>query len=107
KLQVAATNWLGHVFGTLGATAFKERDLVLRAVPVIAAVGALGRPFYTGDLDGQLFAKSTLASGIDWAAGARWAGVAGKINANGNFSVGSGKETGYAAYKALADPDDQ
>lgn len=107
KLEQAAEVWLGHVFGSLGATAFKDKELVLRAVPLIAAIGALGRPFYTDDLDGQLAAKSTISSDIDWTAGSRWAGVAGKVNATGRFSVGSGKETGYAAFKALTDPADQ
>ena len=39
-------------------------------------------------------------------AGPCWSGIAGKVNPNGAFSVGSGKENGYATYRALTDPDD-
>jgi|SRR5271157_3043492 len=106
KAESAATSWLGHVFGAVGATTFKDKGLVLRAVPVSAALGALGRPFYAGDLDGKLSAKAVLNSGIDWSAGPHWSGIAGKVNPNGAFSVGSGKENGYATYRALTDPDD-
>jgi hypothetical protein len=106
KVESAATAWLGHVFTTLGVTAFKDKDLVLRAVPVSAALGALGRPFYTSDLDGQFSAKAVLNSGIDWSAGAHWSGIAGKVNPNGAFSVGSGKENGYATFRALTDQAD-
>lgn len=103
KLESAATTWLGHVFTTLSVTAFKNKELVLRAVPVSAALGALGRSFYTGNLDDQFSAKAVLASGIDWSAGPHWSGIAGKINPSGAFSVGSGKENGYATFRALTD----
>ena len=103
KVESAATAWLGHMFTTLGVTGFKNKELVLRAVPVSAALGALGRPFYTADLDGQFSAKAVLTSGIDWSAGAHWSGIAGKVNPNGAFSVGSGKENGYATFRALTD----
>jgi hypothetical protein len=106
KLESAAVAWLNQVFSTLGVTAFKDKNLVLRAVPLVAAIGALGRPFYTDDIDGQMKAKAILASSIDWSAGQAWAGIAGKTNAAGTFSVGSAKENGYAAYKALTDPND-
>lgn len=106
KVESAATTWLGHVFTTLGVTAFKNKELVLRAVPVSAALGALGRPFYTGDLDGQFSAKAVLNSGIDWSAGQHWSGIAGKVNPNGAFSVGSGKENGYATFRALTEQAD-
>ena len=87
-------------------TAFKDKDQVLRAVPVSAALGALGRPFYADDLDGQLSAKAALKSGIDSSPGPHWSGIAGKTNPNGAFSVGSGKENGYATHRALIDPAD-
>jgi hypothetical protein len=106
KLESAAAAWLAHVFTTLGVTAFKDKNLVLRAVPVSAALGALGRSFYAGDLDGQFTAKAVLNSGIDWSAGPHWSGIAGKVNPNGAFSVGSGKENGYATYRALTDATD-
>jgi hypothetical protein len=66
--------------------------------PVVAALGALGRPFYDGNLDEQLAAKASLASIPDWTAGQRWNGLAGKITPSGAFSVGSGKEAGHSTF---------
>jgi hypothetical protein len=106
EVETSATAWLGHVFATLGVTSFKSKDMVVRAAPVSAALGALGRAFYTGDLDGQLTAKAVLQSGIDWSAGQHRSGIAGKVNPNGAFSVGSGEENGYATYHALTDSAD-
>jgi hypothetical protein len=106
RLEKAAESWLGYVFAKVGVTSFKDKGQVVRAAPVIAALGALGRPFYASDLNGQLTAKAVLDSGIDWTVGVRWAGIAGKVNPAGQFSVGSGKENGYATFRALTDPQD-
>jgi hypothetical protein len=106
RLSTAATTWLSHVFSSLGVESFRDRSKVLRAAPVIAALGALGRPFYDGTLDEQLAAKAALASVPDWAAGPRWNGIAGKITPTGTFSVGSGKEAGHATFRALKHEDD-
>ena len=105
------TNTTRKVFAELGvpleeqSRQVKSKDLVLRAVPVSAALGALGRPFYPGDLNGQLSAKAALNSNIDWTAGPHWSGIAGKVNPSRPFSVGSGKENGYATYRALTESD--
>ncbi|MDD7940449.1 DNA sulfur modification protein DndB [Actinomycetospora lutea] len=107
RLYSAAVAWLGYVFETFGREAFRDPTLVLRAMPMIAAIGALGRPYYTGDSPGQVRARAILQEITDWSGGPRWNGIAGKYNeGTGRFSVGSGKETGYAAYRALTDPQD-
>jgi DNA sulfur modification protein DndB len=106
RLTTAATTWLTHVFSTLGVESFRDKGKVLRAAPVIAALGALGRPFYDGSLDEQLAAKAALASIPDWSAGERWNGIAGKITPSGAFSVGSGKEAGHSTFRAIKEPSD-
>lgn len=106
RLTTAATTWLTHVFSTLGVESFRDKNKVLRAAPVIAALGALGRPFYVGSLDEQLAAKAALASIPDWTAGERWNGIAGKITPSGAFSVGSGKEAGHSTFRAIKEPSD-
>lgn len=106
-LTVAAANWLGQVFEHYGAESFKDKEKVLRSVPVLVSLGAVGRGFYTGDQDEQSRAYSLLAdNSVDWAIGNHWAGIAGKTSAAGTFSVGSGKENVGATYRALTDPED-
>lgn len=107
KVRKTAEQWLPKVFSKFGADAFKAKDLVLRAVPVLVSLGALGKAFYDGNDAAQRNAYDVLADEtIDWHVGARWSGVCGKVNADGNFSVGSGKENAYATYRALTNPDD-
>ncbi len=106
QLHKAAATWLTHVFETLGVDNFTDKGKVLRAAPVIAALGALGRPFYDGNLDDQLAAKSALAAIPDWSVSERWNGIAGKYSAAGSFSVASGKEAGHSTFRALRDDKD-
>lgn len=102
-LESAAVEWFGHVFETLGVSAFKDKDKVLRSVPVLVAVGAIGKPFYDGDEAARDAARAVIEDeNIDWSVGPQWAGICGKVNPNtGRFSVGSAKEYGNAAYNAL------
>jgi hypothetical protein len=103
RLEAASSEWFGHVFETLGVSAFKDKEKVLRSVPVLVAVGAIGRPFYDGDEQAKDAARRIIADpSIDWSVGAHWAGICGKVNPNtGRFSVGSAKEYGNAAFNAL------
>jgi DNA sulfur modification protein DndB len=107
RLEDAAQTWLGQVFTRFTVHDFRDRDLILRSVPVTISLGALGKAFYDGDAAGQQVALAILADRrIDWAKGPNWTGVAGKVNANtGRFAVGGGKEYAYATYRALSDPD--
>lgn len=85
---------------------FKRRGLVLRSVPVMVALGALGRAYYDPDGDTPDPEKVLTDDSISWLTGEHWAGIAGKINPSGNFSVASGKESAYTAWRALTDPKD-
>jgi hypothetical protein len=107
KLEDAAQVWLGKVFARFSVHEFRDRDLILRSVPVTVSFGALGKAFYDGDATAQETAMAILADHrIDWVKGPNWTGVAGKVNANTmRFAVGGGKEYAYATYRALSDPD--
>ncbi|MDX6635083.1 MAG: hypothetical protein QOF06_1286 [Solirubrobacterales bacterium] len=103
QLAAAAEEWFGYVFKTLGVSAFKDKGKVLRSVPVLAAIAAVGRPYYEGDEKARRMARQIIKDQtIDWTAGSHWDGICGKTNPNtGKFSVGSAKEYGNAAFNAL------
>src|SRR6185436_7773973 len=94
RLEAAAQTWLGMVFDRFSVYDFRDRDLILRSVPVTVSLGALGKAFYDGDAVAQGVSSAILADRrIDWVKGPHWTGVAGKVNANtGRFAVGGGKE---------------
>ena len=100
-------DWFSHVFDTLGVGAFKDKELVLRSAPVLAAVGAIGKAYYDGGEDARLEARNVIEDPrIDWTIGPQWNGICGKVNPNtGKFSVGSAKEYGNGAYNALTRAD--
>ncbi|MGN6201410.1 MAG: DNA sulfur modification protein DndB [Solirubrobacterales bacterium] len=106
QLKAATKDWFGYVFKTLGVAAFKNKGKVLRSVPVLAAIGAVGRPYYDGNEKARREARQTIKDPtINWDAGDHWSGICGKVNPNtGKFAVGSAKEYGKAAFNALTDP---
>ncbi|HEX7292306.1 MAG TPA: DNA sulfur modification protein DndB [Conexibacter sp.] len=105
RLEDAAVLWFEHVFGALGRQAFKDKGRVLRSVPILAAIGAVGRPFYDGGATAMRAARRTIKDPtIDWGVGEHWSGICGKVNpTTGVFSVGSAKEYGKAAFVALTE----
>jgi hypothetical protein len=107
RLENSAKVWFRDVFEKFGAEAFKDREKVLRSVPVLVSLGAIGRGIYSNESETLAVSHAFLADqSIDWSRGKHWAGIAGKINVAGSFSVGSGKENAYATYRALTDKDD-
>jgi DNA sulfur modification protein DndB len=113
RLETVAYDWLARVVGRFTEDAlpdphpFKDRSLVLRAIPVLASLAALGQGRYAADEKRAAAADAVIADDrIDWSAGAHWDGLAGKTNPQtGKFSVGGGKEYAYATLRALTDPD--
>lgn len=106
-LENAAREWFTHVFKTLGIGSFKDKEKVLRSVPILAAVGAVGKAYYDGDEDARRRARGVIGDAkIDWSTGEQWSGICGKVNPNtGKFAVGSAKEYGNAAFNALTKAD--
>ena len=106
RLQKAAHQWVGRLIEVFGAPAFKDRELVLRAVPVLVSLGALGQAHYLTGVDTGAGGETVTDERIDWShASGRWDGIAGKRSPAGTFSVGSGKEYAHATFAALTKPD--
>jgi hypothetical protein len=106
KLKKAAPLWLDRVFSRFEPDSFRDKAMILRATPVTASLGALGKAFYDGDEAQQEEAEVILADDrIDWTVGRHWDGVCGKTSpTSGNFAVGGGKEYAYGTWNALTDP---
>jgi hypothetical protein len=98
--------WIGRLVDVFGALAFKDRDLVLRSVPVLVSLGALGQAHYITGEDTGAANETITDQRIDWShSSGRWDGIAGKRSPAGTFSVGSGKEYAHATFTALTKPD--
>lgn len=105
RLESVAKDWLGRIFGAFPPKRFRDKDYVLRAVPVAASLAALGKAFNSGTSAEQKDALEVLGDKkIDWKAGAHWTGLAGKLNPQTKkFAVGGGKEYAYATWRALTE----
>lgn len=44
----AAVTWFTQVFDQFGTDAFKDKNQVLRSVPVLGSIGALGQGYFSG-----------------------------------------------------------
>jgi hypothetical protein len=105
RLHDAALKWVGYLLDTFTPEAFLDRDRVLRAAPVLVSLGAVGRTLYS-DPTASASKVGAVLDGIDWQHDSKkWDGIAGKRNAEGRFSVGSGKEAAHATFAALTKPD--
>lgn len=102
-LEDGAVEYLDELLARFSPDLLKSREMVLRATPVLACLGALGAPWVDGDEDGKARALAILDDDrIDWSVGERWAGLAGKVNpATGVFTVGGGKEYASQTWAAL------
>src|SRR5262249_15373301 len=102
-LEDAADEFLGELLERFPREQLKDREMVLRATPVLASIGALGNAWLKGDGPAKDRHRTFLDDQrIDWSAGPRWAGLAGKINpATGVFTVGGGKEYASQTWQAL------
>jgi DGQHR domain-containing protein len=106
----AAATWFKAVTNAIGP-AIEDREHKLAGAPaVLAAIGAMGNELIgIEDADAREARAKELAtklSNVSWERGKRWEGIAGKFTPKGAFSVGGAKETAYAVYSALSDPND-
>jgi len=106
-VEAAAIDWFGAVADAIGP-ALEDREHKLASAPaVLAAIGALGSSLakISDPTARKLEAQKRAAAlkKVNWARGAHWAGIAGKVSPKGTLSVGGAKETAYAVYSALAD----
>jgi DGQHR domain-containing protein len=108
-LSNGALEWFGGVARALG-TAIEDRDRTIASSPaVLAAIGAVGHELLEigdpGERAHELNRRIEDLKGVNWDRGVHWEGIAGKVNPKGSFSVGGSKETAYAIYTALTDPE--
>jgi hypothetical protein len=131
RLVAAGVSWFGAVLdhfgaetmpdGTRDARVFTDPDLVVRAVPVKAALGVMGNPWFEVNLPKQAEHKKALGE-INWHVGREWQGIAGKVSprvvtrkVDGKtvrdeipdeytLAAAGAKELGAAAVRALTNP---
>jgi hypothetical protein len=106
-LTEVAVMWFSALAGQLG-TAIENRDTTVAAAPaVLSALGAVGHDLVTVDPDarpGKLQELLASIKDVDWKRGAQWEGIVGKFTSKGRLTMGGSKETAYAVYTALKDP---
>lgn len=107
-VERAAKEWFARLTAEFGPMFENRQEFLVSAPAVMAALGALGHPLVAIEDDEARRNKaeafiSTLKP-VKWQRGEHWAGIAGKMTARGQFSVGGAKETAYAVYGALTDP---
>jgi len=108
QLRLAGKKWISHLMTAFGPAAFLDKDRVLRSMPVLVSLGAIGRELY---LDPSKIAKkvAVVLEDVEWRhtpvkdQPGPWDGVAGKRNAAKAYSVSSGKEAVHAVFAALTD----
>ncbi len=103
-----ARDWLGAIFNTFAAPISDRETYIIGSSPILAAIGALGnRVLQAPSFERQQVIEEQLASlrAVDWKKSERWAGIAGRLNPKGVFTVSGTKEVGYSIYNVLADPD--
>lgn len=109
-VEAAAVDWFTALTEVIGV-AMEDRENKLAAAPsVLAALGAVGNPLVEiqNEIDRKARARQLAASlgNVKWERGKRWEGIAGKFTPKGAFAVGGAKETAYAVFSALTDPND-
>jgi DGQHR domain-containing protein len=106
-IKECAMEWLTAVTAAIGPS-MEDSNTIAVAPAVLAAIGAMGHSLLDLTEKDQRFAGMLTLIGqlksVDWRRGKHWEGIAGKHTPKGNFSVGGSKETAYAVYSALNDP---
>jgi DNA sulfur modification protein DndB len=110
QLTEAAVSWFEAVADAIGPS-IEDREKKLASTPaVLAAIGALGNPLASiidsSERRARALQIAATLSNVNWERSKRWEGIAGKFTPKGAFSVGGAKETAYAVYSALSDPND-
>jgi DGQHR domain-containing protein len=106
-IRECATAWLREVTAAIGPAMEDSQSLAV-APTVLAAIGAVGHELLNFADEADRVARTQILierlKSVDWRRGKHWEGIAGKHTPKGNFSVGGSKETAYAVYSALNDP---
>jgi DNA sulfur modification protein DndB len=105
-VQACAVEWFREVSNAIG-TAMEDPQSLAVSSSVLAAIGAVGHELLSLDKELRVARTQSLVErlkSVNWKRGKHWEGIAGKFTPKGVFSVGGSKETAYAVYSALNDP---
>jgi DGQHR domain-containing protein len=106
RIRECAVEWFSEVTATIG-TAMEDPQSLAASSSVLAAIGAIGHELLSLDKELRIARIQSLVDrlkSVNWKRGKHWEGIAGKFTPKGVFSVGGSKETAYAVYSALNDP---
>lgn len=107
-IEAAALDWFGAFTDAFGPALENRAQSLASSPTAMAAIGAIGNPLIhiADPQDRKLKARELLKSlaGVNWTRDKTWEGIAGKFTPKGSFSLGGSKETAYAVYAALTDP---
>lgn len=108
QIETAAMEWFEGLAKVIGPSIENREACVAASPAILAALGAFGHtlvgitdPYLrTAERDRRLEQLKTVL----WEKGQHWEGIAGKFTPKGEFSIGGPKETAYAIYTAISDP---
>ncbi len=104
----SAMEWFQALTDTFGPALENRKGGVASAPAVMAALGAMGHTLVAMPDKyvrmAELQKRFDLLKSVNWSKGQHWEGIAGKFTPKGDFSLGGPKETAYAIYSALSDP---
>jgi DGQHR domain-containing protein len=110
SIEAAAIDWFTALTEVIHSSMEDRENKLASAPSVLAALGAAGHPLVEvpNEIDRKAKARQIAASlaNVKWERSKRWEGIAGKFTPKGAFAVGGAKETAYAVYSALTDPND-
>jgi DGQHR domain-containing protein len=109
RITEVAIDWFKAVADMIGP-AMEDREKTIASAPTImAAIGAMGHELLSFDDVTQRTARRAILTErlktVKWTREQHWEGIAGKFTPKGTLSIGGSKETAYAVYTALNDPE--
>lgn len=103
-----AVEWFKAVAEMIGSSMEAREKTVAAAPTIMAAIGAMGHELLSiNDVTERAARRATLVErlkSVKWTRDQHWEGIAGKFTPKGALSIGGSKETAYAVYAALNDP---
>lgn len=108
NVQNTAIEWWKAVTDAIGPSLEDREGKISSAPAVLSAIGAMGHLFLnvheTEERQRLKAEQIEKLRNVDWSRGKHWEGIAGKFTPKGAFSIGGSKETSYAIFEALNDP---
>lgn len=104
----AAVDWFDTVAKTIGVQIESRDTMIAGSNSALAALGAIGHKtlHIEDDAERRKAGQDLVArylTGVNWARGPTWDGIAGRITTKGRFSVAGTKEAAYGIFAALTE----